>query len=124
MNLNSIVSGAVGAVNPRVPLSVQVSTGSTEGPDFKSVPTYAVAVTVMGQVQPVAWRDLAQLDGLNLQGTRRVIFLDGQVDGLVRVENKGGDLITDASGNVWLVAIVLESWPTWCRVAVTLQNGS
>ena len=124
MNLHAIASGAVGAINPRVPLVLRVSTGSTVGADFKPVPTYAAAVTVMGQVQPMSWRDLQQIDGLNLQGTRRKIYANGFLDGIVRVTAKGGDLITDNDGNVWLVAIVLEQFPDWASVAVTLQNGS
>jgi hypothetical protein len=124
MNLNAIVSGAVGAVNPRVPLSLQTSTGSTIGADFKPVPTYAPAVTVMGQVQPMAWRDIQMTDGLNLTGTRRVIYLDGNFDGIVRVSTKGGDLISTPSGEVYLVAMVLETWPDFCKVVATLQDGS
>jgi hypothetical protein len=124
MNLHAIASGAAAAVNPRVPLQLRVSTGSTVGADFKPVPTYAPAVTVMGQVQPMTWRDLQMTDGLNLQGTRRAIYLDGNFDGVVRASAKGGDLITDPAGNVWLVAMVLETWPTWCKVAATLQNGA
>jgi hypothetical protein len=124
MNLNAIVSGAVGAVNPRVPLSVQFSTGSTTGADFKPVPTYAPAVTVMGQIQPMTWRDLQMVGGLNLQGTRQKIYCDGHLDGAVRVKAKGGDLITDGDGNVWLVAQVLEQFPDWVSVAATLQDGS
>jgi hypothetical protein len=79
------------------------------------------------QVQPLGWRDLQQLDGLNLQGTRRKIYIHGEIDGIVRSENKGGDLIVVASGvnvGTWLVAQVLEAWPDWCCVAVTLQNGA
>ena len=124
MNLNSIVSSAIGAINPPVPLSVQISTGTTQDASFKQVPTYAMPVTVMGQVQPLTWRDIQQLDGLNLQGTRRKIYISAHIDGLVRVDNKGGDLITDNCGNTWLVAMVLEAWPSWTSCAATLQDGS
>lgn len=127
MNLNAAVSGAISAINPRIPLSIQVSTGNATDSTHKLVPTYAAPVTVPGQVQPLTWRDLQQLDGLNLQGTRVAIYLNGAVDGLVRVTNKGGDLISINSGvhaGVWLVALVLEAWPDWTKCACTLQNGS
>lgn len=79
-----------------------------------------------GQVQPVSWRDIQQMEGLNLQGTRWKIYLNGQVDGLVRVENKGGDLIilpeTSRHPGTWLVALVLEQWPDWVVAAITLQD--
>lgn len=83
-------------------------------------------LSLMGQIQPVTWRDLQQLDGLNLNGTRKVIYLTGQVHGIVRQTNKGGDLITMPDGTVYLVALVLEGWATagWCKAAITRQDGS
>ena len=30
------------------------------------------------------WRDIQQLDGLNLQGTRKAIYLNGEIDGVRR----------------------------------------
>jgi len=78
-----------------------------------------------GQVQPVQYKDMLQMDGLNLQGERRKFYLFGAVDGLVRVDNKGGDLITDPWNNVWLVATVSEQWRrNWVAALCTLQNGS
>ena len=70
--------------------------------------------------------DLRQVEGLNLNGTRKSIYLYGNVDAIVRVNNKGGDLVnlTDDS-TVYLVHQVLEHWPKhWVKVACTLQNGS
>jgi len=40
---------------------------------------------------------------------------------------KGGDLITEPDGTVWLVTTELEAWSAsagWTKVAVTQQNGS
>lgn len=82
------------------------------------------SLTVSAQVQPLTFGDIQQLDGLNIQGTRRAVYFYGQVDGLVRVDNKGGDLVTLADGRIYLVALVLEQWPDWCKCAVTLQDGS
>jgi len=45
-------------------------------------------------VDALTYKDIIQVDGLNLNGTRRAIYINGKVDGLVRPENKGGDLIT------------------------------
>ena len=127
MNLHAIVSGAIGTINPNQQLTVQVSTGSTKNADFTSTPTYAPAQTVPGQVQALSWGDLRQLEGLNIQGVTHAIYLNGDIEGLVRSQNKGGDLITDAVGNDYLVTTVLENWsPTagWTKVAVVLQDGS
>lgn len=125
MNLHQIVSGAIGTINPQIDLSIQVSTGSTPVAGGGRVPSYAAPVVVRGQVQPLQYRDIMQMDALNLQGTRRAIYINGRVDGLIRSENKGGDLITVTSGvnaGVWLVALISEQWPDWCRALVTLQD--
>jgi len=133
MNLHGIAAGYVSSVNPMVPCVVRISTGSSPNADYSDTPSYAAPVTIMGQVQSLTYRDLVQLEGLNLQGTRRAIYLLGDVEGLVRKDNKGGDLITMPNGNVWLVAQVLEEWlhdagnpnePGWVKVAATLQNGA
>ena len=122
MNLHSIVSGAISAVLPPTNLTIQVSTGYTTNADGSRSPSYAPSQIKSGFVQALQYNDIVQLDALNIQGERRKIYINGQVDGLVRVENKGGDLITDQNGNVWLVALVTEYWPGWCSVAVTLQD--
>lgn len=124
MDLLSITSGAIEAINPRAALQWQASTGSSVGPSGKRTPSYANAVTVQGQVQPLTGKDLRQIEGLNLQGTLTAIYFEGSVDAIVRSANKGGDLVTDPDNNVWLVNQVLEAWPDWCRVVATLQNGS
>jgi len=129
MNLQQITGAYVSAVNPMVPCSVQVSTGNTVAADFTRVPSYAAPVILQGQIQSLTFRDITQIEGLNLNGTRKAIYLTGKVDALVREENKGGDLITFPDGTIWLVAIVLEGWlqhtgsnePGWVKVAVTQQ---
>ncbi len=92
--------------------------------ELMAVDCEAVFVLI-GQVQPMGWKDLQQIDGLNLQGTIRKAYLYGQVEAIVRADGKSGDLITDPSGKVWLVNNVLEDWTYagWCAVVVTLQNG-
>lgn len=127
MNLHAIVSPYIGAVNPQTPAVLQISDGWTTAPDFSRVPRYRIpTIDVLAQVQPLTSGDLRQIEGLNLQGYKRGIYLSGKLDGLVRVENKGGDLITIAKGfhaGVWLVATVLEQYE-WVKVAATLQNDS
>lgn len=126
MNLHGLASGAIGTVNPFILGTIKVSTGSTTAADGKRTPTYSTQTNVSMQVQALTFRDLQQLDGLNLNGTRRAIYLNGKYDGVVRPQLKGGDLFVIASGpnaGTWLVALVLEQWPDWCKVAVTLQNN-
>ncbi len=123
MDLHGIVSGAIGAVNPHVPLRIKISTGSVKNDDFTRSAAFAPEITRMGQVQALSYDDIKHMDNLNIQGERRAIYIEGRLDGLVRTQNKGGDLITTPDGLVWLVALVLEYWPDWCKVAVTLQNS-
>lgn len=127
MNLHGIVSGAIGTINPFIAATVKVSTGSVTNPDGSRTPAYDT-ITIQAQVQALQYTDIVQLDGLNIQGVRRKIYLTGDVEGLIRVNKKGGDIIVlppDAAytaGSQWLVAMVLEHWPDWVCVAVVLQN--
>jgi hypothetical protein len=87
----------------------------------------STSLTLFGDVQPISWRDLQQLDGLNLGGIRWKIYLNGEVDAVVRPELKGGDLIVISTGRhrgTWLVNQVLEQWPDWVCAAITLQNSN
>lgn len=128
MNLHGIVSPYIGAVNPLIPAVLQISEGDITNPDGSRTPRYRIPTQdVIAQVQPLSSGDLRQIEGLNLQGYKRAIYLSGRLDGLVRVQNKGGDLVTISRGinsGVWLVAIVLEPYPDWVKVAATLQNDS
>jgi len=127
MNLHGMAGPIVGAVNPQIPVTVKVSTGSVVDAAGKRTPTYAPDVTLLGQVQPVSWRDIQMIEGLNLQGVRWKIYLNGQVDGLVRPERKGGDLVVIRTGRhqgTWLVAVVLEQYPDWVCAGITQQNES
>ena len=132
MNLHAAVIGNIVAVNPNIPAMLKASTGDTIADDGLPTPTYATPANISVQVQALTYRDIQQIDGLNLNGTRRAMYAFGEIDMLVRATNKGGDLITIASGvhaGTWLVAMVLETWgdglpAAFCKVAVTLQNGA
>ncbi len=128
MNLHGIVSGAISAVNPFVAATVQRSTGYTTNSDGSRVPTYTT-FSVSVQMQALTYTDLRELDALNITGKRRKIYLSGDVEGIIRADQRGGDLIvfptgTLPEGNTWLAAYVLENWPDWVSVAITLQDGS
>jgi hypothetical protein len=123
MNLHHIASHAISAVNEFVTAAIQVSTGYTTAGDGSRTPTYAPAVLVPVQIQALQYNDILQLNGLNIQGTRRAMYINGDYEGLVRSFQKGGDIIFLPDGTVWLVAIVLEHWPDWVKIAVTLQKS-
>ena len=118
MNLHGIVSGATGAVNPMRPMTIKQSTGYAIV-DYVQTPTYAT-LNASGQVQALTGKDLAMLNGLNVQGATNAIYLAGNYEGVFRVLGKGGDLIV-FGGITYLVVAVLERWPDWCKLAVVAQ---
>jgi hypothetical protein len=129
LNLHSIAVGAISAVNSQQRCTIQYSEGSMVTPDGTRTPSYSAPKPMQAQVQALSWRDLQQLDGLNLQGTRRKIYLYGDEEGIIRVTQQGGDLITFPDklaglppGTIWLITQALETWAGWCCVAVTLQD--
>lgn len=78
--------------------------------------------SVMAQAQALTGKDIRQIEGLNLSGDMQTFYFEGRVDGLVRADSKGGDLITKPDGTVWLVGAVLERWPDWVKVVAVRQN--
>lgn len=123
MNLQGVTAGIVSAVNPAALIQVQRSTGYTTNPDGTQVPTYAAPITVAAQVQALTYTDLTQIQGLNIQGERRAVYINGRTDAIIRGNREGGDLIT-WNGIIWLNAHVLEYWPDWCKFVITRQDGS
>ena len=127
MNLHSIVAPLIAAVNPPLPCSLQKSNGYTVNDDGTQVPSYDAPISIQVQCQALQYNDIAQLNGLNIQGRRLAMYIYGNWEGLVRSESKGGDLITLPDCSVWLCALVLEPWAQsagWTKIAATLQNGS
>ncbi len=128
MNLHGIAGPIIATVNPMTSAVVQISSGYTTLPTGRRQPAYQEPYLQMtAQVQPLTFRDIQQIDGLNLQGMRVAIYLYGKIDGLVRAKSKGGDLVSIYDGvhaGVYLVALVLEQWPDWVKVAATLQDDA
>jgi hypothetical protein len=123
MDLRGIANGVSNAVNPNIIVTVTRSTGYTIGAGLKQVPSYAPGVSGPAQVQALDNAELKQLDGLNMQGVLRAIYLRGALAGVIRADSAGGDLIA-FNGQTWLVVKVLESWPQWTKAAINLQVGS
>lgn len=127
MDLRGIANGVSSTVNPNQTVTVLRSTGYTIGAGAKQVPSYAAPVSGPAQIQALDADDIKQLDGLNIQGTIRAIYLRGTLAGVVRPNQTGGDLVTIAAPapvalrGTWLVVKVLESWPDWTKAAIVLQ---
>lgn len=120
MNLHGIAAGAIGAVNPFIPVTVRQSMGASEDETGRSVPTYAAPLSVTGQKQALSGRDIQRINALSVQGVVCKMYMNGNYEGLFRVTGKGGDLLT-FDGQTYLVATVLERWPDWCCLALAMQ---
>lgn len=111
MNLHNIVSSAIGVVNPHMAGVFMRSNGYTTLASGKRVPTYLPGLSIQAQVQALQYKDLMQLDGLNINGEKRAMYVNGDWQGVSRPEQRGGDLIVlKQDSSVWLVVLVLENW--------------
>lgn len=114
---------ATSTVNPNEIVTVLPSNGYTTGPGARQVPTYGIPVTGPAQIQALDNSDLRQIEGLNLQGDIRAIYLRGKLAGVIRPEQIGGDLVKRGfPEETWLITKVLETWPTWTK-AVIIRQG-
>ena len=123
MNLHQRVSGIISRVNPMLTVTVRHATGVTQNADFTRVPTYSTT-SMLGQVQALTSAELAQVDGLNIQGEKLAIYVNGNLEGVSRPDGAGGDLVTLPDGSVWLVTIMLENWNRmdgWTKAAIVRQ---
>jgi hypothetical protein len=127
MDLRGLANSISNAVNENMIVTVTPSTGFTIGAGAKQIPTYGSGVTGPAQLQALDSVDLKQIDGLNLQGLIRAIYLRGALNGVVRPNGTGGDLVTIAAPapvpyrGTWKVAKVLETWPLWTKCALVLE---
>jgi hypothetical protein len=129
MNLRNIVRGAITSINPDVLATIMQSTGYTIDTDGTQVPQYTIVDNVPVQVQALSNDELHQLEGLNIQGNKFGVYLNGDYSGLIRRTGQGGDLVV-LYGTVWLATIVLENWgipgtaDAWVKLAITQQTDA
>jgi hypothetical protein len=127
LNLRALANSVTSAVNPNVGATLFISTGYTKDAAFNQIPTYEQQ-SVTAQVQPLSSDDLRFLDGLNIQGAQKAVYLNGAALAISRIKKLGGDLIvfpdgTLPEGNTWLTLASLEQWGgTWCKCALVLQD--
>lgn len=126
MNLRLMANAATRVINPNIKVIWIQSTGYTTDAAGKRTPT-TKSTDYIGQVQAVSAEDLRHIDGLNMQALMRTVYVYGNLQGVVRPDSKGGDILQFAQvpgGAVqdWLVTHVKETWPDWASVIVTLQT--
>jgi hypothetical protein len=120
MNLQGQVSRCVTAVNTTQYITIMQSAGYTTDTDGTQDPAYTNFTNVPAQVQALSGEELRQVDGLNLQGIKQAVYIAGSWAGIVRKTGRGGDMLV-INGVTWLVAMVLENWSDWTKLAVVQQ---
>lgn len=85
-----------------------------------------ITLTVSAQVQALSASDLKHIDGLNITGVMRSVYMYGNAAGVVRADQIGGDILVfpeapNCCNRNWLITQVVETWPDWCHVIATLQ---
>jgi hypothetical protein len=130
MNLEIIAGGAIAAVNPQRTILWMKSNGYTTDNTGHRAPSFAPAIQILAQIQPLPTRELEHMDSLNIQGTLRAIYLAAEAASVVRIGKEGGDLfqfsdpvLRNCALATWLAVGVEETWSTWSKVIVQLQNG-
>lgn len=121
MDLRSIANVASSAINQNTTVGIMRSTGYVIGSGHRQVPTYSPAIFVPAQIQALDGEELKKLDGINLQGTIRSIFLKGSLSGVIKPDGTGGDIVS-FGGKTWLVVKVIERWAGWTKAAIVLQD--
>lgn len=130
MDLRGIANQVSNSVNNNIIVTLQTSNGYTMGAGNRQVPAYNPGITGPAQIQALDNSDLKQLEGLNIQGAIRALYMYGNLAGVIRPDQRGGDLITigppaiPALQGQWLITKVLESWPAWTKCLVVKQGGA
>lgn len=120
MNLRQIANNAITSINPNISAVLKKYAGETIGPGRKPVPSYLPGQNVTIQLQPISRGDMQHVDGLNIQGLAKVIYVNGNYFSVQREMEKGGDIFV-INGEQWLVVEPVELWPNWCRLIAVLQ---
>lgn len=132
MNLRGAVNAITQTVNPNIVVLVQISDGYTIGAGQRQAPTYKPAISGPAQIQALSSSDLKKIEGLNIQGSMRALYMYGNLNGVVRADSQGGDLITVIAQRgvpptlvgKWLTAGVPEPWTHWTKIMMVKQTDA
>ena len=112
---------ATAIISPPVLATISRSNGYATATDGTRTPVFTVISGIKAEVQPMTAQDLHQVDGLNMGGEKVTIFLSGELLGVLRIGQNGGDIVELPNGKKYLVVLVLEQWAGWVKVACVLQ---
>ena len=126
MNIFDMANTAIQVVNGNIPATWRRSNGYLIDDAGIQIPQY-LDTDVFVQVQAVSGDALAFTDGLDIQGVMRSVYMYGNVQGVIRSDERGGDLLLfpQTPGDLvqtWKVVTVIETWPEWAHVIAVLQT--
>lgn len=127
MSLRGIANRAIQSVNRNIVVTwVRATGGYTTAADGERTPA-TTSEEVPAQVQATSAGDLRLIEGLNIEGVKRAVYMYGNVAGAIRADQRGGDIlrfpeVPGGPARDWRVVSVLETWATWAKVIVVLQN--
>lgn len=108
MNLHSIVSGVIGAINHHEVIEVYRNTG-TQNIKGKIVATYTKSEQI-AQIQAPTESDLKLSERLSSAEHRIKVYTDSPIGTINRVKESAGDMIKRADGTYWLVVAVTDDF--------------
>ncbi|MEX9215660.1 hypothetical protein AB7W40_09995 [Providencia rettgeri] len=121
MNLRNIANTLTQGINPNLTIIGRRYKGYATGEGRRQIPEYYPDEQVVAQIQPLSDGELRHIDGLNLQGVVKCLYINGDYYGVNRTLKKGGDLFI-INGDTWLVVDPIELWADWSRVIICLQT--
>jgi hypothetical protein len=124
-NVRALANKYIQVTNPNQKINWVQSNGYVTDDAGKRTPK-TITLTVDAQVQALSATDLKHIDGLNITGVMRSVYMYGNAAGVVRADQIGGDILVfpEVPGGCnknWLINQVIETWSDWCHVIVTLQ---
>ena len=125
MNIRGIANKYIQVTNKNQLINWVQSNGYVTDDAGKRTPK-TLTLTVEAQIQALSATDLKHIDGLNITGLMRSVYMYGNAAGVVRADQIGGDILVfpEVPGGCnknWLINQVIETWSDWCHVIVTLQ---
>jgi len=124
LNLFGVVSAAVSTVNPREWVNIESSVGYVTNADGTRVPNTPTVTRILAQIQAAEYDALQQNSGINLSGQNLSAYIEGNWMGVIRADQRDGDVIVRANGTRYLVIAVPENFQDldgWTRVLMTRQ---
>lgn len=127
MNLRGMVNKFTQNTNPNTVVTWKQSNGYKTNAAGKREPLF-ITLTVPAQIQALSTTDLNHTNGLNIVTMMRSVYMYGNALAVARTDQVGGDIllfpeVPGTSDKTWLITTVVETWPDWCHVIVTLQKN-